>query len=387
MARRFGFVAVVLALASLGAAALPVAQTPATPVVVHEWGTFTSVAGPEGDAVDWDAQGGPQDLPCFVDRFRYTCVKCMLMSRIRMETPVLYFYAREDATMNVRVGFRQGAISEWYPHAEVTPNPVDPAKIRLAEFRSDANWGAVRILPGAAETYPTESADTHYYIARRTDASPIEVNGQREKFLFYRGIGAFQPPIRATARESGAIDVASPDGAPLGDVIFFENRGGAMGYAIRRGAGARVSFEPLALEGNLDPPTAELERILVSHGLYAKEAKAMVDTWRDSWFTEGARLFYIAPRTMVDQTLPLTLQPAASELVRAFVGRVELYTPTTARDLTAAFAANDMPVLKSYGRFLSPMIDRLAAGKPREELTRLWATAARATPYTVATCR
>ena len=304
-----------------------------------------------------------------------------------METPVLYFYAREDATMNVRVGFRQGAISEWYPHADVTPNPVDPAKIRLAEFRSDANWGAVRILPGAAETYPTESADTHYYIARRTDASPIEVNGQREKFLFYRGIGAFQPPIRATARESGAIDVASPDGAPLGDVIFFENRGGAMGYAIRRGAGARVSFEPLALEGNLDPPTAELERILVAHGLYAKEAKAMVDTWRDSWFTEGARLFYIAPRTMVDQTLPLTLQPAASELVRAFVGRVELYTPTTARDLTAAFAANDMPVLKSYGRFLSPMIDRLAAGKPREELTRLWATAARATPYTVATCR
>ena len=37
-------------------------------LVVHEWGTFTSVAAEDGTAVDWVPQQGPRDLPCFVDR-------------------------------------------------------------------------------------------------------------------------------------------------------------------------------------------------------------------------------------------------------------------------------------------------------------------------------
>ena len=35
---------------------------------VHEWGTFTSVAGENGQAVDWLPLSGPSDLPCFVER-------------------------------------------------------------------------------------------------------------------------------------------------------------------------------------------------------------------------------------------------------------------------------------------------------------------------------
>jgi hypothetical protein len=35
---------------------------------------------------------------------------------------------------------------------------------------------------------------------------------------------------------------------------------------------------------------------LVEFGLYRKEAEPMVETWRDSWFEEGIRLFYIVPR-------------------------------------------------------------------------------------------
>ena len=36
-------------------------------VVTHEWGTFTSVAGADGDPVRWDALTGPPELPCFVN--------------------------------------------------------------------------------------------------------------------------------------------------------------------------------------------------------------------------------------------------------------------------------------------------------------------------------
>jgi hypothetical protein len=33
----------------------------------------------------------------------------------------------------------------------------------------------------------------------------------------------------------------------------------------------------------------------MAQGLFPKEAHAMVDTWRDSWFEEGTRAFYILP--------------------------------------------------------------------------------------------
>src|SRR5687767_7303332 len=39
-------------------------------LVVHEWGTFTSIAGTSGDAISWLPLQAANDLPCFVDRFR-----------------------------------------------------------------------------------------------------------------------------------------------------------------------------------------------------------------------------------------------------------------------------------------------------------------------------
>ena len=61
---------VLLSTALVAAAfALPKALDPPG-LNVHEWGTFTSVAGENGTAMTWQPFGGPTDLPCFVDRFR-----------------------------------------------------------------------------------------------------------------------------------------------------------------------------------------------------------------------------------------------------------------------------------------------------------------------------
>jgi hypothetical protein len=38
-------------------------------LTVHEWGTFTSVAGKDGAAIDWDTLGCTNDLPAFVHDF------------------------------------------------------------------------------------------------------------------------------------------------------------------------------------------------------------------------------------------------------------------------------------------------------------------------------
>src|SRR5262245_36990231 len=73
-------------------------------LAVHEWGTFTSVAGPDGQAVTWQPLSAASDLPCFVRRSRFFA-KGAIAGTIRMETPVLYFYAPRDVRVDARVRF------------------------------------------------------------------------------------------------------------------------------------------------------------------------------------------------------------------------------------------------------------------------------------------
>ena len=70
--------AVTIAAAAVAAFSVsPIAQAPPAPVplTVHEWGTFTSGAGPDGNAVDWTPQAGRSDLPCFVARNRFNATR------------------------------------------------------------------------------------------------------------------------------------------------------------------------------------------------------------------------------------------------------------------------------------------------------------------------
>src|SRR5580692_3466759 len=97
-------------------------------LTVHEWGTFTTVAGPDGQATDWLPLSGPNDLPCFVEHFgnnvlykyspdfgaklTYAEAATRLKAKVRMETPVLYFYSPREEDLNVKVDFPSGLISE-----------------------------------------------------------------------------------------------------------------------------------------------------------------------------------------------------------------------------------------------------------------------------------
>src|SRR5436190_12575258 len=87
-------------------------------LTVHEWGTFTSVAGVDGAATDWDALGCKDDLPGFVKDFGYRGFKFRLQGTVRMETPVMYFYTAHELDARVKVEFPQGLITEWYPRAQ-----------------------------------------------------------------------------------------------------------------------------------------------------------------------------------------------------------------------------------------------------------------------------
>lgn len=381
-------VAILVAAAAATAAVRVATQAPApaaVPFTVHEWGTFTSIAGEDGQAVKWLPQAGASDLPCFVER-SFIVFKLGQAGTVRMETPVLYFYAPSDVTVDVKVGFRQGLITEWYPHAAVGVVPG------LRDYDGTIDWRGVRVSPSIAAEFPVEGAPSHYYKARETDATPLQVSTQKDRFLFYRGVGQFAPPISATTDADGKTVIWSTHGEPLGDVILFENRRGVVSYSVQHVSAGRTSFDRPMLDDESTPPKRELVSILMANGLYRKEAEAMVATWSDSWFEEGARLFYVVPRSAVDTIVPLAIAPAPSEIARVFVGRLELVTAETRREVHDALVANDGATLATYGRFLRPIGDRvIAASAPAERALledRLHTAAAPWTaPPTTSSCR
>jgi hypothetical protein len=370
MTRRLTPIAVFFTLSTLTAGPAPTGAS--GPLVVHEWDTFTSVAGPDGKAVEWLPLSGPPDLPCFVDRFDFN-IKGSLRGRVRMETPVLYFYAAHDTTVNVKVGFRQGVVTEWFPRAVVTPASADAASVRRADFASSIAWADVKVTPAAPSDFRIDGSDSHYYLARRTDASPLQSGSEKEKFLFYRGLGNFEPPISAALGADGSVVVRNPSGEAVADLVLFTNRGGTMAYDVRRVDTGQFTFDPPHLDGEFVSPRAELEKLLIAHGLYPREAAAMVDTWRDSWFEEGTRLFYIAPRAAIDAILPLAITPLPDQVARVFVGRIELVTSRTEREVEAALAGNDRQTLSRHGRFLQPIADRVLARLTPAERARMQA--------------
>jgi hypothetical protein len=331
-------------------------------LVAHEWGTFTSVAGEQGQPIEWLPLEGQDDLPCFVERFRNIRGKLALSGTVRMETPVIYFYAPQVTTVDVSVRFPAGLVTEWFPRADVTPGAqVTSATLRSSGFASTATWSKVAITPGAAEAFPTEPRSSHYYAARRTDAAPLKVGAQSEKFLFYRGVASVTLPVSAVVGPGGTATVRSHGARPLGTIVRVDRRNGKLGYDIKDTKASRATLPTPALTGDVDTLAGRLETVLTREGLYPREARAMVDTWRDSWFEEGTRLLYVVPRPTVDAMLPLDIKPRPIETARVFVGRLELITPATTAEVTRALETRDRAALLKYGRFLLPIAQRIVA--------------------------
>jgi hypothetical protein len=330
-------------------------------LITHEWGTLTSVAGKDGEPVRWQALLGPADLPCFVDRLRELSPK-FSPAYVRMETPVLYFYSPRPVTISIGVNFPHGWITEWYPRAtSVAPKypgfPVPPQtkedKTLQVYGGGEIRWDGVQVLPGPDLGYPQGKGDSTYYAARNTDSAPLRIVEQQEKLIFYRGIGDFQVPVRPAFAADGALEIRNAGSEAIPLAILFENRGGRVGYRRATGIQDAVRLPMPDLTGDLASLRNDLVQDLVEFGLYRAEAEAMLETWSDSWFEEGARVMYIVPRPFVDGFLPLEVEPAPTNVARVFVGRVELLSPWMRRQIETAAAGRDLAELQKFGRFLT----------------------------------
>ena len=334
-------------------------------LTAHEWGTFTSIAGRDGSAVEWLPLAGSADLPGFVEHFRYAGFKLGLRGTVRMETPVLYFYDSREEAVSVKVSLAKGVITEWYPRAtrvEPAENIFDGTLLQPHPDGSIA-WNSVTVSPNLREKFPSENSDNHYYAARMTSSTPLRVQTslgeQQEKFLFYRGVSTFSVPLSATLTPAGKLHVENGGTEEIPNIILFERRGERVGYRIGGTVRNDAFLDPPELTGTIGDLGRELEGMLVAQGLYQDEARAMVETWRGSWFEEGSRLLYIVPAAFVDGVLPLSIHPAPAQTVRVFVGRLEIVTPATERAVETALATHDNATLKMFGRFLEPILETM----------------------------
>src|SRR5579863_2294998 len=142
-----------LAALSLSAAEINSVSKGNNGLVAHEWGTFTSVAGEDGNPVAWAPLFGAPDLPCFVAHIgTANFTKWAISGLVRMETPVLYFYSQHPTTLSVHVDFPKGFITEWYPNTAVQ-----------AFDANTIEWKQVHVVPGKDPEYPATEGASHYY--------------------------------------------------------------------------------------------------------------------------------------------------------------------------------------------------------------------------------
>lgn len=371
-------------------------------LIVHEWGTFTSVQGSSGVELDGMQHEG-ELLPDFVHAFA-TAVPSpfrplgdpshdmpVRRTRSKMETPVIYFHTDRARDLTVEVGFVKGLMSHYYPApTRMAPAPrsghrphptVDLSRLEY----SFLEWRA-RVIPEASvdasrRPLPAVARDNHYGFARDVDAARVRVKStlhgdQDERFLFYRGLGHGNPDIQVVSSDNRATRLHNRAAGAL-PAAFAVEMTGRQGRFVSLGEvarGADVSFDLASARfAGKKTVIAALSRrmveVLVARGLYRDEARAMVKTWAHQWFGErGTRVLYIVPDEYVDRTLPMRITPAPDKILRVFVGRIEYLAPAAEADILSDLEASNaadaatwdraMRRLAAQGRFLEPKLRR-----------------------------
>jgi hypothetical protein len=376
-------------------------------LVLHEWGTFTSFAGSNGVNLEFRPLVA-NDLPGFImNPARQPgspiglFLKNQFVARQRMETPVTYFYTDVPRTVNVRVDFPQGMLTEWYPVVKNFRSGKD-ADTQSILGHAYLDWGAVRLTPpeqfanvrvqgpkgqAAPASLPPVGADNHYGRARETDSAIVETVDVRggshfEKFLFYRGIGNFELPIKLVALGNDRFEITNSAEDASGALLLVRIENGRVRFTRIDPISSKSVIEtdlPIA-ESTVDRLAEATVHELMAAGLYEKEALAMVNTWHSSWFGEdGTRLLYLVSDKQTDALLPLAVDPAPDERVRVLVGRLETLTPEDCQRLVHALAGSgsgETPTAEAVkaahsklGRFAEPAI-QFAIGQTTDTPTR-----------------
>jgi hypothetical protein len=340
-------------------------------LVVHEWGTFTSLQDERGTAlgrINTDDEPVPAfvhqmaNAPLFVPTSAYRIDGKGVPEgdptvTMRLETPVLYFHPQQDRSaplaLDVEVAFRGGWLTQYYPDAQARIDGVRgkadamPSLTRTTVGR--LSWRAL-ILNSTRGTVP-QTDDRVWTAPRAVSSAPISAGNERERFLFYRGVGHLDAPLRVVRSPGGqTLEVRAAEGLAVGQIWLVDIRAdGAGAYrAVPKVTPTDTVTIPAQFASdsyrryNLAALHALMRGALIAEGLFADEADALLATWDGSYFrSPGERLFFLVPRSWTDAVLPLRLSVSA-DVTRVMVGRIELVTPAQ-RTLLRRMAESPLP--------------------------------------------
>jgi hypothetical protein len=344
-----------------------VTPPPAT-YTVHEWGTFTSIAASSGDLLG-GAQHDEEALGATIHR-RDVGVEGSGAAEVvtalvtqKLQTPVLFFHSDSALQVKLEAGFPLGLLDGWYPATAGFQPPIGG----IQGLGGGSLAWTLELAPGAEPDQPV-SDNTLWSALRQVDTTPVKVGGEVERFVFYRGLGSIQGPVRLQAFDDGNMKVTnvSPYTLPGAWMVWVHENGGKMvrvdsiapyGHQLFSGTPKEV---PIDFQNNA---RAILTGALEEVGLTPMEAQAAVAGAEHNFFkTYGVRLLYLAPEPWLDETFPLKLDPAPVDRVRAVVGRIELLPPASEMEVVtaveAAFPTQDTSLLGKLGFFAEAKLRR-----------------------------
>lgn len=368
---------------------------------VHEWGTFTSFQDERGAAfakintddepvpkfvhqLFYNGQFAPTNMP---PRGSQGAERAHPSVTMRLETPVTYFHlpkSRQEMTLDVSVEFQGGWLTEFFPNAATQVNgrmvkdckeeALDPSTVgRLS-------WKGLR-LGGNGEGPAT--AERVWLAPRNVRAAQVTVGEESERFLFYRGVGHRDAPLRIVRQPA---DHQLQLRSPLKESPALTRSGMKLSHlwlaeVAPDGTSAFRSLPDITLDGrpdqflgetpgtfsatefraeNLGKLRAAMQAALVVQGLFDDEAAALLNTWELSYFqSPGLRMFFLLPQTWTDHVLPLKMSVPA-DVTRVMVGRIELVTPRQ-RKLIQKIASMPLVNLKEVSNAMWKLRGSLSA--------------------------
>lgn len=353
-----------------------------TGLIVHEWGTFTSTHSVDGQLQTRQRFVGRTSFPKEV----YTLVDTTLSKKdkeslpfrtesgysiedgteerayhgisilndiVRMETPVLYFYTDKELTLDVNVIFPQGSIGEWYPQRNsgekimaeniektglLTSSPDKSFKpIDLKNYQGSISWKAKVLPPTEKKSFTINTKSNEWLSPRMTDSNLVKIGNEIEKYIFYRGIASFDIPIQTKFKKNKnekSLEFTNHSSEKIPFVFVLNNPTNDPKTKTVLWKGKLNPDEKQELKFNMLETIAfseneiqEFKIALESEGLYPKEAEAMLNTWRKSYFeTKGITIFWIVPASLIQKLLPVEFSIKPDEFKRVFIGRIKIET-------------------------------------------------------------
>ncbi len=305
---------------------------------VHEWGTFTTVQNSAG--LRLSGLGG-EKLPAFVYDLGLNSKNNIELKNVevQMETPVLYFYADKQMNATIDVKFKNGIINQWYPDRSSGQSIVPFSVVDLAVPSEGFNKWEITILDPTATPKLIDdwTIVNHEYVAPRWTSSN-HIKGQTEeyeKFIFYRGLANFETPLRVEFNQKNNLVIHNQFNSPLSYVLVYDNspdRQPTIWWSGSMKADEKKVIANPIKDSEFNDVFNEIYHFrdeMVKSGLNQDEADAMLNTWFEGYFVditdvEGLRVFWITPKSYIDEILPLIIAPTPLSTKRVFVGRSEV---------------------------------------------------------------